>query len=365
MSAKKEKKPRKWWQKLLAAIGWILLVVLLVVAGMLTYLTIVEYKPAPVEKTTVHGTSSRTLSPGDSFTMMTWNLGFGALGDNADFFMDGGKMVQTATEDRVKANIAEMEQEIASVNPDVFFAQEIDQCSKRSYKINMSQQIADSMTGYQTSFANNFKVAYDPYPIPPMGKIDSGIQTFSRFPITEAERISLPCPFSWPVRIGNLKRCLLVTRIPLSDSDKELVLVNLHLEAYDSGEGKVAQTKQLKDFLQREVDKGNYVIAGGDFNQTFSNTDISMYPKFSGQWQPGAIDIADFGDDFQLVMDSRHPTCRSLHTTLAGADPSKIQYFVIDGFIVSGNLTINKLETQPLGFHCTDHDPVVMNVSLQ
>jgi len=45
------------------------------------------------------------------------------------------------------------------------------------------------------------------------------------------------------------------------------VLVNLHLEAYDSGEGKIAQTKLLVEFLEQEYAKGNYVIAGGDFNQ--------------------------------------------------------------------------------------------------
>jgi endonuclease/exonuclease/phosphatase family metal-dependent hydrolase len=60
---------------------------------------------------------------------------------------------------------------------------------------------------------------------------------------------------------------------------KYLVLVNLHLEAYDDGEGKKAQTEMLKQILQEEADQGNYVIAGGDFNQTFSGTDDSMYPE--------------------------------------------------------------------------------------
>lgn len=47
------------------------------------------------------------------------------------------------------------------------------------------------------------------------------------------------------------------------------MLVNLHLEAYDDGEGKIAQTKQLREFIQSEYEKGNYVIAGGDLNQVF------------------------------------------------------------------------------------------------
>ena len=52
-------------------------------------------------------------------------------------------------------------------------------------------------------------------------------------------------------------------------SDREPVLVNLHLEAYDDGEGKIAQTNQLRDYIEDEYAKGNYVIAGGDFNQVF------------------------------------------------------------------------------------------------
>ncbi|MBQ6946894.1 MAG: hypothetical protein IJN42_02510, partial [Clostridia bacterium] len=47
------------------------------------------------------------------------------------------------------------------------------------------------------------------------------------------------------------------------------VIVNLHLEAYDDGTAKVEQTKVLANFVREEYSKGNYVIAGGDFNSTF------------------------------------------------------------------------------------------------
>ena len=57
--------------------------------------------------------------------------------------------------------------------------------------------------------------------------------------------------------------------MPLEGTDKELVLINFHLEAYDSGEGKIAQSKMLAEKLESEYQQGNYVIAGGDFNQTF------------------------------------------------------------------------------------------------
>lgn len=76
-----------------------------------------------------------------------------------------------------------------------------------------------------------------------MGKVKSGLNTFARCELKDTERISLPVPFSWPLRVANLKRCILVSRVDIEGSDKQLVLMNMHLEAYDSGEGKIAQTK--------------------------------------------------------------------------------------------------------------------------
>ena len=40
--------------------------------------------------------------------------------------------------------------------------------------------------------------------------------------------------------------------MPIEGSDKELVSINLHLEAYDDGEGKAKQLKQLMDLLKEE-----------------------------------------------------------------------------------------------------------------
>lgn len=75
--------------------------------------------------------------------------------------------------------------------------------------------------------------------------------------------------------------------IDLEGTDAQLVLVNLHLEAYDDGEGKAAQTAALTSFLEQEYAKGNYVIAGGDFNQTFPGG-LDKYPiKNDDLWTPG------------------------------------------------------------------------------
>jgi endonuclease/exonuclease/phosphatase family metal-dependent hydrolase len=365
MAKNENKKKRGFFRGLLRFIGTLLLIVVVIAAAGIGYLTYAEYKPADRETVAVDGSAAKTLYADVPLTVLSWNVGYGALGDNADCFLDGGKMVISADVPRVKSNLEGMVNAIAAEKPDIFFLQEVDVEATRSHHINELESIRTAFPAYATSFANNFKVAYIPYPIPPLGKVDAGIATFSTYPVTSSERIQLPCPFTWPMRVVNLKRCLLVSRIPVANSGKELVLVNLHLEAYDSGEGKIAQTKMLVEFINGERAKGNYVIAGGDFNQTFSNVDTSMYPTRGGDWMPGLIDTNEIGGGWQFLMDNKTPTCRTLKEPYVGADKSTFQYYMIDGFIVSDNIHVESLETVDLDFVCTDHNPVVLKFTLE
>jgi endonuclease/exonuclease/phosphatase family metal-dependent hydrolase len=355
----------KLLKKIVKCIGILLLVVILLGVAFFASLMILEYKPADSEPAEQTWTVSETEVPaiGQTLTVMTWNTGYGALGDNADFFMDGGTMVNTADKERVQQNIEGIRSEIEEISPDVVFLQEADRNSTRSHHTDMVDELANAYGG-NTAFAPNFKTWFLPYPWPPIGKVYSGVGTMSDLTLESSVRLSLPCPYSWPVSMVNLKRCLLVSRVPIDGSDRELVLVNLHLEAYDSGEGKIEQTKMLRTVLQEEVDKGNYVIAGGDFNQIFSNIDVSAYPVYEGTWQPGYIDVEDFGEDLSFYTDSSSPTCRSLDKVYAGADHDTFQYYVLDGFIVSSNLTVESVETRNLDFVNSDHNPVVIRVTL-
>ena len=310
---------------------------------------------------------------------MSWNIGYGALGDNADFFMDGGEMVMTADKGRVLENMESILSTIESVKPRILFLQETDYNSTRSYGLDECQMIRDKLPGYESSFGFNHKTLLVPYPIPPIGRVEAGVMTFTDSHVTSANRIQLPIPFKWPVRMVNLKRCVVETRIPIykkdgkksksSDSKKqiisELVLFNTHLEAYDDGEGKIAQTRMLAGLLNREREKGNYVIAGGDINQFFSTEAREAYPEQTDKWQPGTLDTEQFGEGWTFLSDSKIPSCRSLDQPYQGADHDKFQYYVIDGFIVSDNIKVQKLETLNLDFKNSDHNPVVMTFSMK
>lgn len=351
-------------KKILKALLVLVIVLLVLVGGLLTFLTIVEYKPEDTEAVPVQtvGGQTQTLAAGDSIKFVAWNIGYGALGDNADFFMDGGKMVYTGDEARVRANMNDMVGVIKAQDPDILLLQEIDLNSSRSRHINETLYF-DGLGYNNMAFANNFKVEFFPIPVPPYGHIDSGIATYSSYQTTSATRVQLPCPFTWPVRTFNLKRCLLITRIPV-EGGKELVIVNLHLEAYDDGEGKAAQAQMLMDILNEETAKGNYVIAGGDFNQTFSNVE-NKFPVYPEQWQAAAFDVAPYADNWQFLMSSDIASSRSLYTPLAGNDPNSLQYYIIDGFIVSSNIRVDSYEILDLGFVSSDHNPQVLNITLE
>ena len=351
--------------KILAAVAGVVvagLVILVVV------LTVTEYRPEDVEMVEIYGNAGKKLQMGDTIDLLSWNIGFGALSDNADFFMDGGSMVKPSTKERVQENIAAVTDFLAEENADIVLLQEVDEKSTHSYYMDERTMIAKGLEkeglSYENCLAYNFKTLFVPYPIPPIGREQAGQVTFSSYPSSVAERISLPCPFSYPIRLVNLKRCLLVNRIPVAGSDKELVVINFHLEAYDDGEGKIAQTQMLAELFEEEAAKGNYVIAGGDFNQTLDTVDLSLYPQQNNElWAPGLINTSML-DKIQCLMDDRLPSCRSLDRVYDKEDPS-FQYYIIDGYLVSDNLTVENLETVDLGFENSDHNPVRLRLRVE
>ena len=342
-------------------LGVLIAIVLVAAAGLVIWLTATEYKPEAVETVRVVGSASASLNR-QEFTVLSWNLGYCALGEESDFFMDGGNEVRPASADLVTKNRTGAQQLIAETGADFTILQEVDSGSSRSYDEDEVSLLRASWPDWDSAYALNYSCVYVPYPLPPIGKVHSGLLSFSSFDVREARRISLPCPFSWPMRAANLKRCLLVERIPIEGSEKELVLVNLHLEAYDDGEGKKAQTEQLLRLLNEEYAKGNYVVAGGDWNQAFPGT-LDTYPIHVENWTPGVLDPADVGD-WSFAFDASAPTCRLLNQPYDPTDTENTQYYVIDGFLVSPNLEVSAVETIDQGFAFSDHNPVLLTVRI-
>lgn len=332
------------------------------VVGLVVFLTVTEFKPEDRETASFVITDKVTTeaSVDQEFTVFSWNTGYGGLGEESDFFMDGGEMVNPPSQEIVEKNMDGIVSYMKSQDADAWLLQEVDQNSSRTDGVAQYELYRSELDG-NGAYAYNYKCAFVPIPVPPMGRVESGIATITQYAMdSDAVRISLPCPFSWPTSAANLKRCLLVTRTPLEGSDKELVYVNLHLEAYDDGEGKIAQTELLMEVLQAEYEKGNYVIAGGDFNQTFPGA-LENYPVADEEkWTPGTLETSILPEGWEFACDTETATCRLLDQPYC----EDCQLYVIDGFIVSPNVNVESVETVDLDFQFSDHNPVKLQFTL-
>ena len=345
---------------ILRILSGVLGLLLLALIGLVIFLTVTEYKPEDRQAAERIVLDPDAAPAPQALTICTWNIGYGGLGEESDFFMDGGQMVNPPSQETVEKNIAGIQSYMAQHPADAWLLQEVDLNSARTANMDQLEQLQETLSG-SAAFAYNYKCPFVPIPLPPIGQMEAGIATVTSHLMDEnAQRIALPCPFSWPVSAANLKRCLLVTRIDVEGTDKELVLINLHLEAYDDGEGKIAQTKLLMQVLQEEYEKGNYVIAGGDFNQTFPGA-LDTYPIADPEkWTPGTLEESILPEGWQFAYDSTVATCRLLDQPYN----EDCQLYVIDGFILSPNVQLDAVQTVDLGFEFSDHNPVRLTVTL-
>jgi endonuclease/exonuclease/phosphatase family metal-dependent hydrolase len=333
--------------------------------GLLVYLSISEFRPQPVEPAEVTGNAAQPVPLGIPIQTLSWNIGYAALGAEADFFMDGGKMTRPASASVVRANLTGIRDTLRESGAEIILLQETDVHAKRSYYIDETAFLSEKWEG-SCAFAHNFSVPFVPIPVlDPIGEVRSGLLSLNSFVSTEAVRMSLPVPFKWPVRAANLKRCLLIERMPVADTKKELVLVNLHLEAYSSNEDRDAQMNELENFLEMEYARGNYCVAGGDFNKNFPNIDPVMFRlKNTAHFTPGQLSQETLPAGWRFITDTSVPTSRLLNEPYSGAVETT-QVYAIDGFLLSPNVEALSVKTIDARFTYSDHNPVMLSFILK
>lgn len=346
-------------KKTIKILGGVLGIILVLFLGLVAYLWISEYRPDDIENSEIVGESKDLVKLGQGYRVMTWNIGYAGLDKDTDFFMDGGKMVLPIDKNHVEDALENIRGLASDLACDFRLFQEVDKDSKRSYHIDQVKDLRDELGG-NSSFALNYKVGFVPFPIPPLGKIESGILTQTDKKIEDAQRYQQPVPHKFPVRLANLKRGFLASYLPIKDSDKKFVLVNVHLDAYESGNnGRLAQSKQIIDFVDKEYKKGNYVLVGGDFNQELTGNKKEV-PE--GIWDPSPFP-KDYLKDYMKLIQTDTETSVVNDKPYTGKDA---YLSTIDGFIVTDNIDIDYVRTvKEQDFKYSDHNPVVMKFSLK
>ncbi len=347
-------------KKFLKIVLYLILAIVLIFIGLILTATLSNYSP-DVQTVEYLSKKPNLIPSGQEVNLLTWNIGYCGLDSTMDFFYDGGKHVRPA-----KANVQHSLDQVLSFlkkhdTTEFFLIQEVDQNSKRSYHINEYDSIRNVFPAFLSFFGKNYDVFYVPVPFKhPMGPVRSGIQILSKYDPVSSVRWSFPGNYAWPKSLFMLDRCFLVNRYKMED-EKELIIINTHNSAYDDGSLRKMQMNFLKIFLLDEYKKGNYIIVGGDWNQS----PPSFEPRFSkdvfDDKNRSLVPDDYLSQDWTWAFDPSIPSNRSVNIPYRqGVTPTT----VIDFFLLSPNVRLQSINTVDLGFASSDHQPVKLKVYL-
>ncbi len=202
-------------KRTLTAVIVVFVTLILVVGGYVVYV-VTNYERLGNVALTAGGTNPATsLQAGQEYQALTWNIGFGAYGQDYSFFMDksvlrrgvagvgdaGDSVSGTAATAKSKENALWMTHGVVDSIADLsrdksidfLLLQEVDTDSHRSFRVDQVDMIisARAEENPQSVFANNFHSVWLQYPVlNPIGDIQSGLLTTSRFTIDSADRYS-------------------------------------------------------------------------------------------------------------------------------------------------------------------------------
>lgn len=325
--------------------------------------TITDYKPDDVMKLEITGDPAVHVLKDSSFTFLTWNIGFGGLGAEMDFFYDDGKMVRPGDMllNKYTTGILAYLNSVDSIN--FILLQEVDKNSARTNKQDETKMIGETMSRFAASFGINYNVRFVPLPfLNPLGKVKMGQLTLSDCMPGSSHRYSYNSSFSWPKKLFMLDRCFVVSRFKL-ENGRELVVMNTHNSAYDA-DGKLREIEMpvIQNLMLEEYKKGNYVVAGGDWNQNPPEYDPTKVSKTYPAVKREALNSELFPIDWQIVYDPIHPTNREINTPLTTGET---EVTIIDYFILSPNVQLEEIKVLSQNFQSSDHEPVYMKIRLK
>ena len=347
---------------------FVLLAVTVIAAAYVAYVFIVYSRIEDMQSIDTDDATAEVAKTGEEYTAVSYNIGFGAYTADYTFFMDEGKESRARSRESVINCTNGCAGNALSFDPDIALFQEVDTDSDRSWHVDQRDMINELFRkhgDYDSVFASNYHSSYLMYPpLEPIGASNSGILAESKFDITSTVRRSLPVADGFS-KILDLDRCYTISRISV-EGGKELVLFNLHLSAYgtDAALGN-AQLAMLFGDMSREYASGNYVLVGGDFNHDFPVTSKEYFNPGTDRSFAWCEPFPDnmLPDGFKKCTDYDGEMIATTRYTDIPYGPDSFTV-ILDGFIVSDNITVKSVSNVDFGFEYTDHNPVVLKFVL-
>lgn len=243
---------------------------LLVGVSLAAWLT--TYHPDDREPAAVTCTGDAPLvRPGQKLKVLNWNVQFMA-GKNYVFYydvMDGEGPDDRPTHEDIETTLEGVARVIRDEDPDIILLQEIDQGAGRTDHEDQIARLLEKLgPAYrcQTS-AFYWKASYVPHPRV-RGAVGMKLATLSKYRLGSAVRHQLPeMPNDFVTRLFYLKRAVLEARLPIEGTERELAVLNTHLDAFAQGSDTMQRQVALVTGLLDELSKaGTSWLIGGDFN---------------------------------------------------------------------------------------------------
>ncbi len=346
----------------------ILIKIFLIFTGALIALFIIftvtiDYKPQDVMTIDINqGATSGKVPVDKELSIASYNIGYGGTDRKQDFYLCGGKGTSLVEKSTVEKNIKNILEQINNIDSNILLLQEVDSDSKRSGYMDQTHRIRNVIEEMDSVSAYTHKSGFVPVPLKePMGKIESSIMTFSKFNIEKSKRYKLPDNIKWPMKAFKHDRAMLES-VLVTENDKKLVILNIHLSAFDEkGEMRRAQLEFISEHIESHLNKGDYIIIGGDFNLILNDENITFNSKEKKpkrfEYFPSEVLL----QGTKLIFDDSSPTARSLSRPY---DENSFKA-VVDGFIISNNIDVIQVKNLEYEFKYSDHNPVVMKFKLK
>lgn len=355
---------KRWLKWLLGFLG----LFLLVVGGYLIYVLTAYYRlPAKMSLQPVANQTTK-VKTNQTYTVQTYNIGYGAYTPKDSFFMDGGTESKARSVAAVKGNLTGVIKTTQANQPDFAFFQEVDRWGQRSRNVD---EVAMLTTAFAKTHARVYGQNYDTpylfYPVTdPIGAAKSGLVTLSRQKVISAQRYTLPIATDL-TKLTDLDRAFTVTKVAVANG-RTLQLINVHLSAFTKDQSiQKAQFKKLFNYARTAYQNGDYVIIGGDYNHRLIKDSATVF-KTS---QPNLtwthlFPFTDLPKGFKVptqgLTQAAIPSVRGMDQPYT---KGKTFVTLVDGFILSPNVQAKSLHITDTQFQYSDHNPAVLKFKLQ
>jgi endonuclease/exonuclease/phosphatase family metal-dependent hydrolase len=295
---------------------------------------------------------------GERISVLSWNLGYAALGADMDFVTDGGTRYLPRSRANVLENLRGILAALQGVDADVFLLQEM----ARASPLNLGVDVIDGLTPRFRDFAWVYEPEVRSRLVPPPLSVSHGTGLYSRLAVAGAEKHLIARE---DVRLAGLLQReyrMLVARLPVAGTSRAWVLVNVHLAAFDDGAVRLRQLADIIAFAEQELAKGNAVVVGGDWNLELVRDRFPHTTADKDRFWLRDFPLDQLPKGWRAVFDPWVPSVRTLHKPYVKGES---YVTVVDGFLVSPNIAVEEVAGIDLGFRHSDHQPVRVRLRLR